>query len=141
MTETGALVAARRAIAAAAAAPLSRKKAMLAALLVDAAIDKLFSASAEEDVLVYRAALRTRMPALAPILDLASMTRTTLVVEPVEVAVSDYPGLGVEDFMVSLYNDRTVQRVLIAGSDGTRSDVQSALAAAIQALEAEVARR
>ena len=39
--------------------------------------------------------------------------------------------------MVSLYNGRTVPRVLVASSGGARSDVHQALAAALTALETE----
>jgi hypothetical protein len=137
MSVADALADARHAVAMAAGAPLSRKKAMLAALLLDAAIDALFAAGGEEDVLAYRAAFRARASALEPILDLVAMESTTLVTEPVEIAVADYPQLGVEDFMVSLYNNRTVPRVLIATSGGSRCDVHEALSRALAALEAE----
>lgn len=132
-----AIGAARDAVAAARAAPQSRKAAMLAALQLDAAVDALARAGDENDILAGRSALRYRLPALAPILDLAAMDGTILVLEPVEVALGDYPALGVEDFMVSLYNGRTVPRVLIAWPDGRRQDVHEVLAAALAALEAE----
>jgi hypothetical protein len=139
MSLPDALAAARAAVATAAAAPLSRKKAMLAALLIDAVIDALFTASGEDDVLAYRAALHARAPALGPILDLVAMKETMLVIEPVDVPLSAYPGLGVEDFMVSLYNGRTVPRVLIAPPDSAHIDVHMGLAAALRALEDEAA--
>lgn len=135
-----AMDAARSAIAVAKAAPQSRKKAMLAALLLDAMVDALFEASGESDVLAFRAALVSRRLDMKPILDLAGMDQTRLVLEPVEIAIGDYPELGVEDFMVSLYNGRTVPRVLIAGPDGSRRDPHEALAAALAALETEVGR-
>jgi len=51
------------------------------------------------------------------------------------VPLGDYGKLGVEDFMVSLYNGHTVQRVLIA--EGTaRCDVHAVLAEALKALAA-----
>lgn len=109
---------------------------MLAALQLDAAVDVLARAGDENDILAGRSALRHHLPALAPILDLAAMDGTTLVLEPVEVALGDYPALGVEDFMVSLYNGRTVPRVLIAWPDGRRQDVHEALASALAGLEA-----
>ena len=56
--------------------------------------------------------------------------------EAVEVSVADYPNLGVEDFMVSLYNGRTVQRVRVALPDGGRADVHEVLAGALAALGA-----
>ena len=57
-----------------------------------------------------------------------------LVTEAVEVPVTDYPQLGVEDFMVSLYNGRTVQRVRVALPDGGRADVHEVLETALAAL-------
>lgn len=133
-----AIGAARQAVAAARAAPQSRKAAMLAALQLDAAADALARARNENDILAWRSALGHRLPTLAPVLDLAAMDGTTLLLEPIEVALGDYPSLGVEDFMVSLYNGRTVPRVLIAWPDGRRQDVHEALAAALAALEAEM---
>ena len=108
---------------------------MLAVLLVDAAADACFAASGEDDLLAFRERLATASDALALVFALAAEVESgpRLVVEPVEVPVDEYPKLGVEDFMVSLYNGRTVQRVLIAaGSD--RHDVHAVLAAAMDAL-------
>jgi hypothetical protein len=140
MTVSDALAVVGAAVAAAEAAPLSRKKAMLAALLLDVAIDAMFTASGEDDVLAFRDALANRTSALAPILELVAMNGATLVTEPVEIALIDYPALPVGDYMVSLYNGRTVPRVLIAGSDGSRRDAHEALLAALAALEVEATR-
>jgi len=114
---------------------LSRRKAMLAAYLVDAYAARLFAVRAEPagDVLEFRAGLASAHPALAAIFDLIA-GRTALVTEAVEVPLSDYGKLGVEDFMVSLYNGHTVQRLRIVGPDGTRQDVHEVLAAAVAAL-------
>jgi hypothetical protein len=57
-----------------------------------------------------------------------------LVVEAVEVPIADYATLSVEDFMVSLYNGHSVQRVRIAGADGPRRDVHEVLAEAVAEL-------
>jgi hypothetical protein len=116
-------------------AMLSRKKAMLAAYLIDAYADRLFSARAEpaDDVLEFRAGLAATNPALATVFDLVA-GRAELVTEAVEVPLADYGKLGVEDFMVSLYNGHTVQRLRIVGSDGGRQDVHDVLAAAVEAL-------
>jgi len=135
---TAAIATARAAVEAARASPQSRKKAMLAALLIDAAVDALFEMCGESDVLAFRADVCARAPQLRPVLDLAAIDGTSLVLEPVEVDIRDYPALGVEDFMVSLYNGRTVPRVLIATPDARRIDVHGALSAALAALEAEV---
>ena len=124
------------AIAAARAAPLSRRKAMLAVLLLDAAVDTLFEASGETDILAFRARLARDSEPLALVLALAAMADggPRLVVEAVPVPLDDYPSLPIEDFMVSLYNAHTVQRVLIALPDGTRRDVHALLADALAAL-------
>lgn len=114
---------------------LSRKKAMLAVYLVDAYVDRLFSARAEPagDVLEFRAGLAGAHPALATAFDLVA-GRAELVTEAVEVPLADYGKLGVEDFMVSLYNGHTVQRLRIVGPEGDRQDVHEVLAAAVGAL-------
>ncbi|OEO32932.1 hypothetical protein VW23_008950 [Devosia insulae DS-56] len=114
---------------------LSRKKAMLAAHLVDAYADRLFSARAEPaaDVLEFRAGLASVHPALATIFDLVA-GRVELITEAVEVPLAEYSKLGVEDFMVSLYNGHTVQRLRIVGPDGSRQDVHEVLAGAVEAL-------
>ena len=57
-----------------------------------------------------------------------------LVTEAVEVPLAEYGALPVEDFMVSLYNARTVQRVRIAHPDGGRREIHQVLAAAIEDL-------
>jgi hypothetical protein len=114
---------------------LSRKKAMLVAHLIDAFADRLFAAKAEPagDVLKFRDGLRAAHPGLGQVFDLVT-GRLTLVTEAVEVPLADYPKLSVEDFMVSLYNDHTVQRLRIAGSD---ADVHAVLRAAVEALRGQ----
>ena len=122
--------------AAALAAPLSRKRAMLVALLIDAFADRLFTAAGAEDVLVFRAELAAKSSALALVFALAAQNSDgpQLILEPVPVPPSDYAQLSLEDFMVSLYNDHTVQRVRIAMPDGTRRDAPEILGEAIAAL-------
>ncbi len=117
-------------------AMLSRKKAMLAAYLIDAFADRLFAAAAEPagDILVFRDGLRRKSQALGLVFDLVS-GRTELVIEAVEVPIADYHKLGVEDYMVSLYNHNTVQRLRFAGR---ADDVHAVLAAATAALRAEL---
>ena len=125
---------AEAAIAAARAAPLSAKRAMRAALTLDAAAD---AHAAGGDVLAVRAALAARSEALRLLFALCAMRADgpRLVTEAVTVPLGDYGKLGVEDFMVSLYNGHTVQRVLIA--EGTaRRDVHAVLAEALEALAA-----
>jgi hypothetical protein len=114
---------------------LSRRKAMLAVYLVDAYADRLFAARAEPaaDVLEFRAGLASAHPALASLFDLVA-GRAQLVTEAVEVPLADYGKLGVEDFMVSVYNGHTVQRLRIVGPDSSRQDVHAVLAGAVEVL-------
>lgn len=113
---------------------LSRKKAMLAAYLIDAFVDRLFAARNEPaaDVLTFRAGLASAYPALALVFELVP-GRAELVTEAVEVPIAEYSKLSVEDFMVSLYNQHTVQRVRIVAADG-RHDVHEVLTEAVAAL-------
>lgn len=127
------------ALAAARAAPLSAKKAMLAALLLDAEIDRRFAlagSGGDRDILAFRAEFASRSAALRLIMGLAALRPDgpRLVTEAVRVPIADYPTLGTADFMVSLYNDHTVQRVLIVMPDGKRHDVHAVLAEAAAAL-------
>jgi hypothetical protein len=113
---------------------LSRRKAMLAAYLIDAHADRLFAARNEPaaDVLVFRAGLATAYPALGLVFDLVA-GRTELVTDAVEVPITEYGKLRVEDFMVSLYNQHTVQRLrIVAGSE--RHDAHEVLNDAVEAL-------
>lgn len=125
------------AMAAALNAPLSRKKAMLVALLIDAALDEAFARRTEgDDILSFREDRASRSEALRMVLDIAAMRPDgpRLVLEAVEVPIPDYGRLEVEDFMVSLYNDHTVQRVLVALPDGSRRAVHEVLTGAIGAV-------
>lgn len=121
------------------AAPLSVRKAMLVAMLVDGLVDRIFAEDAEaDDILAYRAGLAAASPALGLILTLASR-RAELVTEAVAVPLAGYGGLSVEDFMVSLYNDHSVQRLRLIAPDGERHDMLDALDAAIAALDRRLA--
>lgn len=115
---------------------LSRKKALLAAQLVDAYADRLFAFRNEPaaDVLAFRAELASTHPALALIFALVG-GQAELVTEAVDVPIAEYSKLSVADFMVSLYNQHTVQRVRII-ADGNHSDVHEVLAEAVEALRA-----
>ena len=125
---------AAEAVAAARAAPLSARKALLAALLVDAVADAHFAAEAKGgDILAFRESLAAGSDALALVFALAAR-RADLVTEAVTVPLADYGQLSVEDFMVSLYNANTVQRIRIVTPDGRRVDVHDVLAAALAAL-------
>ncbi|WP_193336463.1 hypothetical protein [Devosia beringensis] len=126
------------AVAAAQGAPLSRRKALLAALLIDAQVDRLFAAGGlGDDILEFRAALAAASPALKLVLDLCAQRAygPQLVLEALTVPVADYGRLSVEDFMVSLYNDHSVQRLLLLDGDGVRHDVMATLGDALAALD------
>lgn len=123
-------------MAAALAAPLSRKRAMLVALMVDAALDEAFArrAGGGDDILAFRDEVAGRSVDLQLVLELAALRPDgpQLVLEAVEIPLADYGSLRVEDFMVSLYNHNTVQRVRIAGRDA--HEVLAGAIAAVRAL-------
>ena len=120
---------------AAQAAPLSARKAMLVAMLVDAYVDRLFAARPDaEDILVFRDDTAAGSPALGLIMALCAQRGVWLVTEAVAVPIADYGALGVEDFMVSLYNDHSVQRLRLVTADGRRHDMLATLREAIAAL-------
>jgi hypothetical protein len=121
------------ALAAFEASPLSRKRAMLVALLIDARIDRRMSG----DPLAYRANIAYASPDLAIVMDLAAMRDTSpvIVLEPVTISADEAKHVGEADYMVSLYNAATVQRVRIAWPDGRREDALPILRRAVAALE------
>jgi hypothetical protein len=123
--------------AAAQAAPLSRRRAMLVVMLVDAFVDRLFAADASsDDILEFRSRLGRQVPALGLVMQLAAdkPDGPRLVTEAVEIALEDYPRLDLADYMVSLYNDRTVQRVCVALPDGARRLAHDVLGEVVEAL-------
>lgn len=123
--------------AAAQAAPLSIRKTLLVASLIDAYADRLFASDqTADDILVFRAALAADTPALGSIFALCGqrVDAPRLVLSATEVPLSRYTQLGVADFMVSLYNNHTVQRVQFAYPDGKQLDAQTILGAAIEGL-------
>src|SRR5690554_6323544 len=119
------------------AAPLARRKALLAAMLIDAQVDRLFAAGGRgDDILAYRATMAARSPALGHILALCGQGGdTALVIDTVAVPLADYGRLAIEDFMVSLYNDHSVQRLRLVTADGERHDMLDSLTGAIAALD------
>ena len=120
---------------AAQAAPLSARKAMLVAMLIDAYVDRLFAAMPDaDDILDFRAAAAARSVELGRIMALCGGGNVKLVTEA--VPVTDYGALAVEDFMVSLYNGQTVQRLLLVTPDGSRHDMLETLRGALSALAA-----
>jgi hypothetical protein len=116
------------------AAPLSARKARLVAALVDAYVDRLFAASDYDDILEFRAGMAAGSRGLGPIMALCS-ERATIMTEAVAVPMAEYGALGVEDFMVSLYNNHSVQKLRLALPNGERFDMLDVLAEAIGALD------
>jgi hypothetical protein len=119
--------------AAALAAPLSVRKARLSIMLADAYADRLFATgnTGAEDILAWRETLGSACPALATIFALAAGRGPTLVIETVPVPLEAYDTLSISDFMVSLYNDHTVQRIHIALPNAGRLFAHDTLAEAI----------
>jgi len=108
---------------------LSGRRTLLIAALLDSFADRAFSdllrrndlrLAGIEDTLAYRRHLSAACPALGTIFDLCSMGEESprLVTHAVKVPITHYPDLAVEDFMVSLYNHNSVERVLFAWPDG-----------------------
>jgi hypothetical protein len=91
---------------------------MLVVMLADAYADRLFGAQDRaDDILRFRAGLAAQSEALGLCFALVR-GEARLVTEAVEVPLAAYGQLSVEDFMVSLYNQHTVQRVRIVLGDG-----------------------
>jgi hypothetical protein len=121
------------------AAPLSSRKALLVAVLLDHFADRVFAQfrtsmpdflPVADDLPAWRGKLASNSAALAAIFALGS-GQAQLRIDSVEVPIADYPALSVEDFMVSLYNGNTVQRVMLTGRDGQPVPAHDVLAAAL----------
>lgn len=117
-------------------APLSVRRAMLVVMLADRLVDQL-ARSEGADPLRARASISTRSPDLALVLEMAAHRDggPRLVVEAVEVALSDYETLSTPDFMVSLYNEHTVPRLLVALPDSGRLEARQVLHGAVAAVQ------
>ncbi|GGA64117.1 hypothetical protein GCM10011490_13480 [Pseudoclavibacter endophyticus] len=115
------------------AAPLSRKRAMLLAMLVDAEVDR----RATGDLLAHRRVVAAKEPALATAMEVAAMREhgPRLATETVPADGADPQALSEADYMVSLYNAGTVQRMRIVWPDGARADAVETLRHAVAALE------
>lgn len=118
------------------AAPLSVRKARLVVALMDAFVDRLFTEDVEAgDVLEFRAAMAERSPELGLVMALAAQSPDVrLVTEAVAVPVENYGALSVEDFMVSLYNNHSIQRLRLALPGGERRDLLEVLGEAVKVL-------
>jgi hypothetical protein len=118
------------------AAPLSLREAMLVAMLLDGFVDRLFAATPEAgDILQFRDAVAEGSAALGPVMALAAQRDGfRMVTAAVAVPIVDYGRLPVEDFMVSLYNEHSVQRLRIVQPDGSRRDALALLGEAMDAI-------
>ncbi|RYE08464.1 MAG: hypothetical protein EOP22_13485 [Hyphomicrobiales bacterium] len=126
------------ALAALEARPMSRKTAMLLALVIDAEIDRRFDATNDGDLLDYRALVAAGSEALALVMELAALRAggAQLVLEPVAVPLAAMGGVSEAEYMVSLYNGATVPRVLIAVGEAWH-EALGVLRAAVAALGRE----
>jgi len=123
------------------AAPLSMRRALLVTALLNNLPDRVFEAERSrisaldgaEDLPAYRALLRSRSAALGTISDVANQQANgpRLELTQVSVPLEAVGTLAVEDFMVSLYNDHKVQRVVIATAEGTHALAHEVFAEAI----------
>lgn len=126
--------------------PLSARQARLVMTLIDKFADRVFLARRAqhpdrvvetegrtiEDVIAWRDFLRAQCPALGAIFDLCAVPpRAALETRAVEVPIADYPNLSTADFMVSLYNGNTVQRVLLVLPGGEAKPAREVIAAAM----------
>jgi hypothetical protein len=130
------------------AARLSSRKALLVAVLLDHFADRIFAQfrtsmpdflPGADDLPAWRAKLAAQSAALAAIFALGS-GQARLRIDSVEVPIADYSALSVEDFMVSLYNGNSVQRVMLVGLDGVPVPAHDVLAAALAYWQAATAR-
>lgn len=122
---------------AAKAAPLSLRKAMVVVGLLDAFADRMAVAGEHDDVLAFRAGLAENSPALTQVFGLASHRDDgpRLQVQAVAVPVGEMGRLPVEDFMVSLYNNHSVQRLMVVASGMAPVLAHEVLAEAVAALQ------
>ncbi len=98
--------------------PLSIRKAMLVVALADAMVDRLFAAADDpKDLLEFRAAVSAENGALSLVMELAAHRPRgpQLTVIERQIALEQYGALPLEDFMVSLYNNHSVQRLMVVG--------------------------
>jgi hypothetical protein len=91
---------------------------MLVIALIDVFIDRLFeSAENEDDILEFRGRMATSSRGLGIVMDIAAHRPggPRVLVGSQPVPIERYSALSVEDFMVSLYNNHSIQQLIIAG--------------------------
>ena len=111
---------------------------MLVVSLADAMVDRLFAGNVDaDDVLAFRAEVSAGNPGLASVMALAMHRRDGpwLAVKERQIPIEDYGALSVEDFMVSLYNDRTVQRLMVTGTSVQDWEAEQVLSQALAELD------
>jgi len=115
--------------------PLSRKRAMLLALLIDRAVDE----EAGPDPLAHRR--RVAAGDLGIVLALSAMREDgpRLVLDAVRL--EDPRTVSEADYMVSVYNGATVPRIRVAWPDGRREDALPILRRAAGTLASSATRR
>lgn len=118
-------------------APLSRRRILLAALLIEEALEAVSRVSGAGDILAFRSDVRQADGAVDALFELTALADDGpwLRLETVEVPLADYGQLDLPDFMVSLYNQHSVQRARIVWKDGRREDALALLAKALVAFE------
>ena len=119
------------------AAPLARRKVMLVTMLVDAFVDRLFAAGGRgDDILDFRQDVARNEPVLGRVMALcAAQGGGQMTIQAVAVPLAEYGTLSTADFMVSLYNDHSVQRLLLVDAEGQPHDMLAVLDGAIAALD------
>jgi hypothetical protein len=118
-------------------APLSKRKAMRVVMLADGLVDELFDIQAAcDDVLEFRQALAAQHASMALVMDLAAHRRDgpTLELSEQQVPLAQYGDLSIEDFMVSLYNNHSVQRLMVVGAGAAPIAVEQLLDDALEQL-------
>jgi hypothetical protein len=116
--------------------PLSIRKAMLVVALADAMVDRLFAAADNpEDLLAFRADVSAENGALSLVMELAAhrLRGPRFTVMERQIALEQYGELPLEDFMVSLYNNHSVQRLMVVGLP-TEMDAEAVLQQAVAEL-------
>jgi hypothetical protein len=126
--------------------PLSARQTKLVMTLIDKFADRVFLDRREqhpdrvveiagrrlEDGIAWRDFLWEQSPALRAIFDVCAIPPlATLETRAVEVPIPEYPRLSTADFMVSLYNRNTVQRVLLVFPDGETQLAREAIGGAM----------
>lgn len=109
---------------------------MLVVALADSVVDRLFTLSEVTDILEFRRSLGTTFPALGLVMNIAAHGpgAPQVVVANCPVPIESYGELAVEDFMISLYNDHEVQRLVVRTPGAAELPALAVLSEAVEAL-------